>query len=442
MADLQETEYALLGCAMQDALIQRTVASLNPALFTDPNSRAMHARLALLTKQGKRADLVTMNADDGLGAVETVKALRAGFVPSAVNQYIAELETAAERRKLIELGNTLAADAPRNDADLDALKARAMQLLREGTSGTAMSANDAVMAWYSTLDHKPKYCQTGIAALDDVTGGISGGKLVILAARPAVGKSAFALHIANHVASHTGGVLYVSLEMDEVETVHRLACMRLGLESKALRPGEVEQDTFAAVCGDLEAMTKLPLRLCTHATTPFQIRREASAMAAKEGLAMVIVDYMQLLHADTRKKSRYEEISDISRELKVLAMDLGVPVLALSQLNRESEMARKTGNATPPSMAEARDSGAIEQDANLFISLWQPTAAPKDPDQSWKWELCQNAGWTLLGLVVNKNRSGRTGNTYIAFDKPRMQFKSLLRSERPWEEVYNNGREE
>ena len=143
------------------------------------------------------------------------------------------------------------------------------------------------------------------------------------------------------------------------------------------------------------------------------------------GLAMVLIDYIQLMRADGRHATRYEEVSAISREIKLLAMDLGVPVIALTQFNRNSEGGGWKGKKTMPTMAEAKDSGSIEQDANLFLIQYEPEEPDKQSEAWQAYHMCQANGWAWQVLAIAKNRQGRTGAINLAFDKPHMQFKSI-----------------
>ena len=143
-------------------------------------------------------------------------------------------------------------------------------------------------------------------------------------------------------------------------------------------------------------------------------------------MGLVIVDYLQLVRADAKHSSRYEEVSEISRELKLLAMDLGVPVIALTQFNRSSE-AGKNGQASKraPTRAEAKDSGSIEQDANIFIVQYAPDSPGNDPYAQQAMQICEAKGWDWQQLIVEKNRQGRTGKINIGFDKAHMTFQNL-----------------
>ena len=162
----------------------------------------------------------------------------------------------------------------------------------------------------------------------------------------------------------------------------------------------------------------------TNKQTPLQIRRFASEMQRQEGLSLVVVDYIKLMRTDSHKKSRYEEVSEISRELKLMAMDLNVPVLALTQFNRDSEQG---GQKRKPSMSEARDSGSIEQDANIFMIQYAP-AEPTPTNELYDyWAACQEDGVEFQLLEVAANRQGPTGSVPIRFDKAHMRFTTLAR---------------
>ena len=152
-------------------------------------------------------------------------------------------------------------------------------------------------------------------------------------------------------------------------------------------------------------------------------------MQSRQGLSMIVIDYIQLMSADGRHQSRYEEVSAISRELKRMAMDLGVPVLALTQFNRNSETSvGGKAEKRKPQMSEAKESGSIEQDANLFLIQWAPPVPTDQGSDAWEdYHACEINGWEWQILSVDKNRQGRTGFFSLAFDKPHMRFMCLDR---------------
>jgi replicative DNA helicase len=252
--------------------------------------------------------------------------------------------------------------------------------------------------------------------------------MIVLGARPGVGKTALALHMAMHVARHTGPVLIVSLEMDDVEITARMVAAESGIDVQLLESGTLSIEDWQQVTPAAAAVSNLPVYITTSASTPMQVRREAHKIQAEHGLAMVVVDYIQLMRTDGKRSSRYEEVSEISRELKLMAMDLGVPFLCLTQFNRDSE-AGKNGQAQkrPPKMAEAKDSGSIEQDANLFVVQYAPGSPGDDPRDREAATMCQGFGHEWQQLIVEKNRQGRTGIIDVGFDKAHMRFVNLLR---------------
>ena len=217
----------------------------------------------------------------------------------------------------------------------------------------------------------------------------------------------------------------VSLEMTEKEIIARMLSSITDIDLTRIITKDIREDEWIDVAGKTNELYILPMRF-TMASTPLQIRREASAMQRDGGLKLIIIDYIQLMRTDSYSKSRYEQISDITRELKLMAMELEVPILGLTQFNRMSE---SEGKKKFPTMAEARDSGSIEQDANMFI-IQHP---PNDPDPGSAiypyWSGSKSRGHELQILRIEKNRHGRTGDILVEFDKPHMKFTTMKMGE-------------
>ena len=427
-----QTELAVLGVAMSSAEGARKVAALPDDMFSHPTAVAALKALRSLLSRGAGIALITLCEEIAKEQPEPeqylMQALTAGNgMPSFLPQWTAILDDKRRRRALVNMASAIMKDAldPANDPQTLAEQASAAVMVQETSEG-AMDMQTAATKLLESLTEKRNACSTGIADLDRLTGGFRGGKLVVLGARPGVGKTALALHIASHVARHTGPVLIVSLEMDETEITARLVAAESGVDVQKLESGRLETDDWLRVTPAAAEVSQLPIRMTTSAATPMQIRREAHKVKEAQGLAMVMVDYLQLLRCDGKRSSRYEEVSEISRELKLMAMDLGVPVLALTQFNRESE-AGKNGQAAkrPPRMAEAKDSGSIEQDANLFIVQYAPGEPGSDPRDQQASAMCKGFGHEWQQLIVEKNRQGRTGVIDVGFDKPHMRFINL-----------------
>lgn len=425
-----DAEMALLGEAMNDGLVAAQVATLPETLFTDEKTKAVHRAIKRLTAKGKTPDLVTLDAEVQCDFSDTallVDMQGRGWSVSLAGQHEALLAEAAKRRALVDMAQKVLSDAPNPGASVTALEAEAEKLLRKADAGEEsedMSA--AVAALFDDLQTGGKdRLQTGVADFDTLTGGFAPGQLIYLAARPGVGKTAIGLSMAAHVARKSGAVLLVSLEMGLSEIAARLAAAETGVDLQKIstcKVGESDWEKIGAVAGNL---ANLPMRITCRAQTPLQVRREAVRMQARVGLKMIVIDYIQLMRGDGRYGSRYEEISAVSREMKSMAMELKVPILCMCQLNRQSEKGFGKAKKTEPSMAEARDSGALEQDANIFLTLYEPEEPEEQNDDWQKYHACVANGMAWQRLKVEKNRQGRTGVLDVAFDKAHMKYTCL-----------------
>ena len=425
-----DAERAILGLAMQDSACAQNVAAMEEGLWTDSAHRAVQRAIRRMVQRGDKIDLVSLCAECACDVQEPeamlMDCLSRGISPVMMPQYESILQGCKRRRNLAAVSQEIAALCADPSADPDALAQHAASELTQGAADCrAIDMPGALMQFVDAIDNaKTGRVYTGLAALDRLTGGLRGGKMVVLGARPGVGKTALALQMAVHAARHTGPVLLVSLEMDAAEIVSRMVAAESGVDLQALEAGELtdEQARRASAC--YPAISALPIRMAQNTCTPMQVRREAMAMKHSGGLSMVVIDYLQLMRSDEKMKSRYEEVTAISREIKLLAMDLHVPILALSQFNRQSEGGYGKKKSMP-TMAEAKDSGAIEQDANLFLVQYAPEE-PAEEGPDWQaYHMCKANGWEWQVLKVEKNRQGRTGAIPMAFDKARMNFKTI-----------------
>lgn len=426
----RDAEVALIGTAINSQECARQLADLPGDMFSQPDTQAAHRAVQRLLARREKVDLITLEAEsckECETASMLVNAGMAGYTTSMFGQWVSILDDARKRRAIIAAANEAmkAAQDPGEKPEMLAARLANSGKVTETASGS-IDMTEALARLLNTFGDHRKSCQTGIAGFDRLTGGIRGGKLIVIGARPGVGKTALALSMGKHVAQHTGGVLVVSLEMSEEEIMARLYASESGVDVQELESGKLSEESYAtlATCGPL--LAALPMRIATRCTTPLQIRREAVRMQENGGLSLVIVDYLQLVRSDGKHSSRYEEVSEISRELKLLAMDLGVPVIALTQFNRASE-AGKNGQASrrAPTMAEAKDSGSIEQDANIFIVQYAPESPGDDPYAQQALQICEAQRWEWQQLIVEKNRQGRTGKINIGFDKAHMTFQNL-----------------
>ncbi len=256
---------------------------------------------------------------------------------------------------------------------------------------------------------------TGFIDFDRMTSGLQGSDLVILAARPSMGKTAMALNIAQQVALRMGKPVGIfSLEMSKEQLLMRLLCAEALVDAHRVRTGYLSKEDFAKLVDALGQIANAPLFIDDSSTlTIMEMRAKARRLKAEHGLGLLIVDYLQLMSGYGRSENRNQEISGISRGLKGLAKELQVPVLALSQLSRAPE--QRTGRDHRPQLSDLRESGSLEQDADLVAFIYREEVyKPND----------ENAG--LAELIISKQRNGPTGTVRLAFQKQYTRFQTLL----------------
>ena len=253
---------------------------------------------------------------------------------------------------------------------------------------------------------------TGFFDLDDITGGFQHDQLIILAARPSMGKTAFALNICDHAAvTLKTPVLFVSLEMGKIELAERLICARSRVDGHKLRTGQnMGTREISQLSKSYDELRVASMFIDdTPARNMLQITANARRLKMRSDLGMIMVDYIQLIDSEETRDSRQEQIAKISRRLKTLARELHVPVVALSQLNRAVE----NREDRRPRMADLRESGAIEQDADMVLLLHRPDYydANDQPGQA--------------EVIIAKNRNGATGTIKLQFQKNHTRFDNL-----------------
>ncbi len=252
---------------------------------------------------------------------------------------------------------------------------------------------------------------TGMTRLDEMLSGFQPSDMIVLAARPSVGKTALSLNIASHLATrHEKGVLIFSLEMAKEQLVQRLVCMEGGVDAQKLRTGYLAHGEYPKLQRGYDVLHRAPLYIDdTPNISVLELRSKARRHAAQNPVDMVIIDYLQLMSGGGRVENRQVEISEISRAIKGLARELRVPVLALSQLSREAEK----DDTGAPKLSHLRESGAIEQDADVVLMLSRPPAHEAEGRDN------------LIRVTVAKQRNGPTGFCDLLFEKNIQRFRNL-----------------
>lgn len=387
-------------------------SGLKAADFTDGFCGRVFSAALTLEEREQICDLVTLSDIapdvDASAAVDlTVEALGRGAL---AGQYAANVKAAAQRRAVAELCLTLARDA--QDADkplpelLDAARGRLDALAGDLPSGGTVSGTDALCGFYARLvgGEVQPVVTSGFPRLDRALC-IAGGKLIVIGARPSVGKSALLLHLAMNALDAGRRVLLVSLEMSADEVIGRMTARQSGVPVQAISTHSLSETQLGRV---VEGFSLLPgdrFSVCTTARTAQDVRREALRMRADGGLDLIVVDYLQLLDAGRKTSNRAEAVGVISRTLKLLAVELNIPVLTASQLSRASE------RNDAPRLSDLRESGSIEQDADAVLLL-HAANEKENPERD---------------LTLAKNRQGRCGGFKLLFSGERMLFTEATR---------------
>ncbi len=382
--------------------------------------------------QGKEVDAVTLSAAlEQQGVLERVggKAFvhtLVEIVPAAANvrQYAEIVRETSVLRQLIRVGNEIAElgyDHPGEARELlDSCEQKVFAISQHRLTTDFDPMSDMIKATFERIDMIREGQQisgvpTGFADIDRMTGGFQPSNLIVLAARPGVGKTSLALNIAHNIGiTGTTSVAVFSLEMSKQEISERMLCSAARVASHRLRSGQtLPNDDYyklVTVAGELE---KAPIYVDdTAGINVFELRAKARRLASRVDppLGLVIIDYLQLMMGDGRADNRQQEVANISRSLKQLARELNVPVLAVSQLNRDVE----TRAEKKPQLSDLRESGAIEQDADLVVFIYEPR------DENSK---------GVVAVDIAKHRNGPTGIARLGFVRDYTKFRTLKADE-------------
>ena len=442
-----EAEMSVLGAALQDEKCAKLAADIPPEAFFDARHKLVHAAICELVHDGEPVDLVTtdqqLETGDRLQQIGGTAYLieLAQYVPTTANvkAYVKVLYERLARRKLRAIGQRIIELSGNLEEDIDEVRERASVAIRDihaSDSVKLISMLDAAMTTYEHLEQAQRQeasdsrITSGISTLDNVLGrSIAGSKLIVVGARPGVGKSVFALTYALNAVRHGKRVLFISLEMDETEIMERVYANDANVSLSVITSGSMQADDWEKIAQSTGLLAPMPLWLCTEAHTVEQIRRAAFQLYENGGLDMIVVDYLQLMDATfAKKQNRQEQVSEISRGLKKLTQELKTPIMALCQLNRASENRSVNGARTgrQPTMADARESGSIENDANIFMLLHAPSIEEMQTDEAREiHQNLQRAGLRLIHITIDKNRQGKRGRLAVAFDGEHMRFTAI-----------------
>ena len=430
-----EAEESVLGAMM---LSPGAIAAVSEILDAGDFYRESHGKIyrGALQLYGKNepVDAITLtNELEQRGELEAVGGrIRlhelARLVPATANarHYAEIVRETATLRGLIRAGGEIAQLGWEREGEPTELVARAEQMVFElgerRTQGDLVLFKDTLVETFQRISHlyesgaEVTGLPTGFKDLDRLTAGLQPANLVILAARPSMGKSAFALEIANHVAVDAQRpCAFFSLEMSRQEVAQRLICSRGKVDAHAIRTGRLAKDDWprlAQACGKLEAA---PLYVDdTPALSLLELRARAQTLKRRQpDLGLIVVDYLQLMTTGRNEESRLQEVSAISRGLKEIAKDLDLPVIALSQLSRAVEQRHDKR----PVLSDLRESGSIEQDADLVMFLYR--------DEYYERDDAEDSKKGIAEVIIGKHRNGPIGSFNVAFISRYAKFASL-----------------
>lgn len=326
-------------------------------------------------------------------------------------------------RELIGVTTEILADAYSLSGDikekLDYAERRIFEVTEKKMVGQASSIHDLLIEAFTSIEQRKGKEVTGLSTgyfkLDAMTSGLHGGEMIIIAGRPSMGKTSFAMNIAEHIgANDKKPVVIFSLEMSKVQLAERLLCSRGMVDSQLVRRGALDQATFKDLLSTSAELSGAPIYIDdTPGMTPLDIRAKARRLKAQHDIQCIVVDYLQLMSIGGRVESRQAEISTISRQIKSLARELDVPVMILSQLNRAAEQREDHR----PRMSDLRESGSIEQDADVIILLHREDYYHR---QEIEYEPTNKAE-----IIVAKQRNGPTGVVELYFNGQFTRFDNL-----------------
>lgn len=428
-------EKSLLGAIMiSENAITEALGVVRPSDFYEKRHQTIYDAMMNLYDQHKPIDLLTLTAE--LKSLKKLKEVGgapyltelSNFVPAAAHAkaYAEIVERASTRRRLIQAGTEIANKAYEDDADVGDLVGAAEKELFEVSDKVVKSdytpMNELLADAFDRIEelHKNKGSlrglKTGFRDLDKKTAGFQQGDLIIIGARPAMGKTTFAQNLAYNIASiNKRGVLFFSMEMAANEIIDRMISDVSGVDNWKMRTGNISDDEFQRIGDALAEMDEIPIYIDdTSSMTIMELRNKARRAAHDHDIGIVIVDYLTLIQGSDRYRGqRVQEVTEISRGLKILARELKIPVVALAQLSRNV-----TGREDPrPVLSDLRESGSIEQDADLVMFLHRPDYYRQNDDNYEETHITE--------LLVQKHRHGAIGKIELYFHPELLRFMSL-----------------
>jgi replicative DNA helicase len=434
--NIEAEESVLGGILIENEAINRVTEILDADDFYRDAHRKIFNALINLSERDEPADLITLTNElrkidqlDSIGGASYLTSL-IDSVPTAANiEYYAKIvKEKAILRKLIQTSTEIITQSYEDRGDvevfLDEAERAIFEISEKRVRPSFYSIREIVKDSFTTIERlfKKKELVTGVPSgfkeLDRMTAGFQPSDLIIIAGRPSMGKTAFCLNIAEYAAIENKiPVAIFSLEMSKEQLVIRMLCSQAHVEGTRLRTGYLNESDWPKLTIAAGNLSEAPIYIDdTAALSALELRAKARRLKSEHGLGMLIVDYLQLMKGRARVENRQQEISEISRSLKALSKELSIPVIAVSQLSRKTE--ERTGNR--PQLSDLRESGAIEQDADLIIFIYRDEVYNRAED---------NPNRGKAEVIIGKQRNGPIGKIDLAFLDKFTTFKDLYKGE-------------
>ncbi len=417
-----EAEQSVLGAMLQDAnAVLQSAEALVPDDFYQPQHKEIFDAMLKLHREQSPVDFITVDSElcrrgtiEGVGGTEYLLRL-IQYVPTTANvkAYISLVSEKSTLRKLIRASQEISQECysqqnPLSETLGHAEKAIFDIVMNRASGDSLVHVKDVLYRTYAEIEMLDKLkgriagVPTGFTALDSMLTGFHGGELIILGARPSMGKTSLAMNMAGYAALYAGkSVAVFSLEMPREQIALRLLCSDAKVNMQRVRSGTLTGDDWMRLAKSIGPMSNSKIYIDdTAGITPTQLRSRCRRLMMDKGLALIVVDYLGLMHADSKVESRQLEVSEISRSLKAIALELKVPLLACAQLSR----ANANRDNKRPALTDLRDSGSIEQDADVVMFIHRE--GYYDPECEEK-----NVG----EILVNKQRNGPLGTVKVAW---------------------------
>ena len=427
-----EAEQAILGCMLtdKDAVIS-AIEVLKEEDFYREDNKAIYSAILSLYSRSEPIDIITVKAElvetgnfERIGGLEYLAELP-DRVPTTANveKYIKIVSEKATLRSLIQTSNELIAlgydESEDVDNIMDMAEKKVFDLSQKKSVKGYSALKDVLVGSFAELEklYNQKGNVTGITTgfidLDNKTAGLHNSDLIIIAARPAMGKSAFAINIATNAAVKANvPVVIFNLEMSKEQVGNRILCSEAMVDSNKIRTGQIEDEDWMKLATTLGELSEAPIYIDdTPGISIMEIRAKCRKLKIEKNIGLIVIDYLQLIQGTGKKNaSREQELSEISRSLKILAKELDVPVIALSQLSRTAEKR----DDKRPMLSDLRESGAIEQDADIVMFLYRDDYYNEDTEKK-----------NVAEVILAKHRGGSTGTVELAWMPSFTKFANL-----------------